>query len=175
MLTAWALRPCILAKSEACTIHDYTGEQTRAVPPAKESRLLAVPARNWRVIWKRQSSTTVVGGHRDAVERAHRWLGGDVELRWVVRHFSLHLIRALVKPLGVISAAPSSPNPPLPAMWVRYAQLECDASSSTSAASRYTYCFHKYSFFAGGRECNAELPCFSAIRSGGALFAGGAC
>ncbi len=92
------------------------GEQTRAVSPAKASRLLAVPARNWRVIWKRQSSATVVGGHRDAVERAHRWLGGDVELRWVVRHFSLHLIRALVKPLGVISAAPSSPNPPLPAL-----------------------------------------------------------
>ena len=35
MLTAWALRPCSLAKSETCTIHDYS----RSAPPSKAKRI----------------------------------------------------------------------------------------------------------------------------------------
>ena len=41
MLTSWALRPCILAKSEACTVHAYTGDKCIFYQPASGGKAKA--------------------------------------------------------------------------------------------------------------------------------------
>jgi hypothetical protein len=48
---------------------------------------------------------SVVSKRSVAMERACRRLGSNVRLRRTVRHFLLHLLRALVQSLGVVSAA----------------------------------------------------------------------
>ncbi len=40
----WALRPCILAKSEACIIHDYTNKLAIAVSALLSRKTLGPPS-----------------------------------------------------------------------------------------------------------------------------------